>query len=336
MKAPLLLLALLCSPLTWAERWPESAAASLATQPITKAANLEQVILLAGQEWQGSSQIWLLDLQDGTRGVFRSEDEPWGSQAEIAGYRFSRWLQLELVPPTIARIIQKSEWPQDWPFPQNSRQGSLQLYQQTGPPAPVAPDDQADMEVLSYIMGRYDNHSGNLIFDRQGQPCLVDFENSLEIQKTRYGEISYVRRGQARPDLPSRKGDFPYEQPQKLVHPSLAEIQAQFSPWWVYWTQGMQSLHQQIQRLPDHTVNYVLWENRLWVQARANSRHPAYTNSYHDPTMRRLEELDAEQLRAVLPDPYGPEHISGMLERRDSVVKAWKRTSASVPGTRRP
>ena len=292
--------------------------------PFVKAANLEQVIRSQGKSWEGSSQIWLLDLQNGTRAVFRSEDEPWGSQAEVAGYRFSHWLGLQLVPTTIPRTIAKKEWPGSWPFAGDSRQGSLQAYLPSGKAAPVDPDTQADIEVISYIMGRYDNHSGNLIFDQQSRPHMVDFENTLEIQKTRYGQISYVRRGKPRPDLPSRDGEFPYDRPDQLVDPSLADIQAKFSPWWVYWTEGMESLYRQTRHSADHTVNYAIWDHRLWVQARAGSRHPAFTEHYHPSTMRRLQQLDAQQLAALLPSPYGPEHVATMLERTRAVLQAWQ------------
>jgi len=317
--------------LLWLGLYLSSGADPLSSQPIMKAANLEQVVRAQGKSWEGSSQIWLLDLKDGTRAVFRSEDEPWGSQAEVAGYRFSHWLGLQLVPPTFPRVIQKKEWPGKWPFAANSRQGSLQLYLPIGKPAPVNPDTRADIEVVSYIMGRYDNHAGNLIFDQQGQPHMVDFENTLEIQKTKYGQISYVRRGQKRPDLPSSGGDFPYDQPAQLVEPSLTQIRAQFSPWWVYWPQGMESLHRQTQHLPDRTVNYAVWDHRLWVQARAVSRHPAYTEHYHQTTMERLQQLNAQQLATLLPAPYGPEHVASMLERSRAVLQAWHKDRGMVP-----
>lgn len=214
MKIPWLLL-LLCTQLAWAQP------SGLETQPLRAARSLEQVIREQGKPWEGSSEIWLLDLGDGSQAVFRSEEEPWGSQAEVAGYRLSEWLQLGLVPPTVPRTLHKSEWPDaHWPFSGDSRSGSLQLYRKTGPATPLDQLTRADIEVLSYLMGRYDNHSGNLIFDQQGHPQMVDFENTLEIQKTKYGQISYVRRGKPRPDLPSRSGPFPFDKPDTMSIPA--------------------------------------------------------------------------------------------------------------------
>lgn len=268
----------------------------------------------------------MLELRDGTRTVFRSEDEPWGSQAEIAGYRFTRWLGLELVPPTAFRILHQGEWPADppWPFPQAIRTGSMQLYLTTRPIAPeMSREVRADIEVVSFVMGRYDNHSGNLLADEQGQPCMVDFENSLEIQQARYGEIPYARRGRRRPDLPGLKGAFPFDQPATLVNPSKEEIRQQFSPWWVYWVEGMDHLWELTQHLDDKTVRYAVWDSQLWVQARARSRRASYTEVYNDKTMRRLAQLDASTLQQLLPVPYTQEHVRGMLERAGQVLKHW-------------
>lgn len=316
------LLIFVWTQLAWAQP------SGLEAQPLRAARNLEQVIRAEGKSWEGSSEIWLLDLADGSRGVFRSEDEPWGSQAEVAGYRLSEWLHLKLVPLTVPRVIHRSEWPDaNWPFSGDSRAGSLQRYLETGPTVSIDKLTRADIEVLSYIMGRYDNHSGNLVFDKQGKPWLVDFENTLEIQKTQYGQISYVRRGKPRPDLPSRSGPFPFETPDTLVNPSLKQIQSKFSPWWVYWTQGMSSLHQQTQHLKDRTVRYAIWDHHLWVQVRAGSRHPAWTKVYRDSTMRRLEQLDANQLRELLPPLYGEDHIASMLERARTVTRDWNTRS---------
>lgn len=311
-----------------AERWPESLVGRLEAQPIRSAQSLEQVIKAQGRSWEGSSALWLLELRDGTKAVFRSEDEPWGSQAELAGYRFTRWLGLELVPPTAFRILHQSEWPSTtpWPFPQAIRTGSMQLYVSTlkDPPA-LSEETRADIEVVSFVMGRYDNHEGNLLADVQGLPCMVDFENSLEVQQARYGEIPYARRGGRRADLPglSALQPFPFDNPSTLLNPSLEEIQAKLGPWWTYWPEGMKTLWEHTQNLEDKTVRYAIWDSRLWVQARARSRHPSYTETYHEATMKRLAQLDASTLQQLLPVPYTQEHVRGMLERAAQVLRHW-------------
>ncbi|MBT9589090.1 hypothetical protein IV102_37500 [bacterium] len=327
------LLVLLLVPPAWSQRWPESVAHSLTAQPIQAARNLEQVLKDSGRPWEGSNSLWLLDLRDGTRAVFRSEDEPWGSQGEIAGYRLTRWLGLDLVPPTVFRILHQSEWPATtpWPFPQATRTGSVQIFLTVKPTTPellanLDPLVKADIEVVSFVMGRYDNHSGNLLVDEQGHPCLIDFENSLEIQQARYGDIPYARRGARRTDLPglSARQPFPFDHPEKLVDPSLEEIQKRLSPWWTYWPEGMAELHRHIRNLDDKTIRYAIWDHRLWVQARATSRHPAWTDRYRNSTMERLSQLDEGVLQLLLPVPYTHEHVRTMLGRAHQVLEAWR------------
>lgn len=322
----LLLFLLLSLPVS-AQRWPDSLCPRLQHQPLRAARSLQQVMVSQGQEWQGSSEPWLLDLDDGTRAVFRSEDEPWGSQAEIAGFRFTRWLGLELTPPTVPRLLRQSEWPPltPWPFPGPTRIGSMQLYVPLGKGPPrLDPDTRADIEVVSFVLGRYDNHEGNLLTDQAGQPCLVDFENSLEIEQVRYGQIPFVRRGGPRPGLPSLEGPFPFDHPSTLVTPTLDEVRDKLGPWWTYWPQGLDTLWEHTQNLEDRTIHYAIWEHRLWVQARARSRHPSFTEHYHPITMERLARLDATTLRPLLPEPYTAEHVQNILDRAHQVLAHWQ------------
>ncbi len=326
----LLLALLLWGPPAWAQRWPEAIARRLESQPILQARNLEQVKSSQGLPWEGSNSLWLLDLRDGTQAVFRSEDDPWGSQAEVAGFRLSRWLEMELVPPTVPRNLRREEWPTTtpWPFPQEVRTGSLQLYLKAQPAsAALEPLERADIEVLSFIMGRYDNHSGNLLTGQDGQPVVIDFENSLELQQVRYGQMPYARRGARRNDLPSLSAlqPFPFDHPQKLVNPSREDIRTCLSPWWTYWPEGMGTLYEHTQHLEDKTVHYVIWDHRLWVQVRARSRHPAWTDQYRDSTMEKLAQLDASTLQSLLPPPYSADHVRDILERAHQVLQAWRR-----------
>ena len=57
---------------------------SLQTEPLKRVVLLQDAL----DEWDGSNPYWLVTLEDGTRAVFRSEDEPWGSEAEVAAYVF--------------------------------------------------------------------------------------------------------------------------------------------------------------------------------------------------------------------------------------------------------
>ncbi len=307
--------------LVWAQRWPQGAEQSLSSGRILEARSLEQVILRKGLEWQGSSSIWLLRLENGVQGVFRSEDEPWGSQAEIFAYHFDQWLGSELVPPTAARTIAPEEWPGAWPFPPGPRVGSLQWYVESHTPSEaewleLAAEDRANAEILSFVLGRYDNHLGNVLVGGDGRLCLIDFENCLELEQARYGLFPFIRRGRRRPDLPSLPASsaFPFERPSRLDHPTLEEIQRQFGPWWTSWPEGMR----QLARRPE--VRYAIWDQCLWVEARAGSRHPAFSQDLPEATLQQLAALDEAQLRKILLPPFSQAHLQGLLERARQVL----------------
>lgn len=317
----ILLLWICLLQLVWAQRWPRTAEQSLSSGRILEARSLEQVVLRQGQEWQGSSSIWLLQLENGVQGVFRSEDEPWGSQAEVFAYRFDQWLGSELVPPSAVRTIAPGEWPGAWPFPPGPRVGSLQWYVESHTPSQaewleLAGEDRANAEILSFVLGRYDNHLGNVLVGADGRLSLVDFENCLELEQARYGLFPFIRRGRRRPDLPSLEAGsaFPFEQPARLEHPALEEIQRQFGPWWTIWPEGMR----QLARRPE--VRYAVWDHCLWVEARAGSRHPAFTEAPPVASLQRLAALDVAQLQKMLLPPFSQAHIEGFLERARQVL----------------
>lgn len=310
----------------------EATEEQLASAKVTRVRSLKAFLTQdRGQQWEGSSEPLLLDLESGLRGVFRSEDEPWASVAEVAGYRFARLMGSRLVPPTVPRVLRPVRG-QPWPFEGKREQpGSLQLYVDGKPtgdtlPADLSPKDASDIDVLSFVMGRYDNHGGNLLRDASGAPVLIDFENSLEPQQWRFGEFSFARRGGEHPAPPPQGGPadrpFPFDDPLKLVNPTLARIQKTFGPWWgQIWPEGMQGLHQLVQHHPRKTVHYALWADRLWVQCWARSRHPPFARVFSRATLARLEKLDAATLRSkVLSEEYRPVITGLILERRDQVL----------------
>ena len=103
-----------------------------------------------------------------------------------------------------------------------------------------------------------------------------------------------------------------------------SQIQKTFGPWWNQsWPEGMKGLHQLIQHHPQKTVRYAIWNDRLWVQCWAGSRHPPAASVFSTATLDALAKLDADTLKAkVLTPEYRPVIVNLILERRDQVLKA--------------
>jgi len=316
----LLLLLLVCPALaerTWRTGWTTAELEDNLKH--SKVRSIHRLQDALGPSWDGSNEFHVLELECGIKAVFRSEDEPWGSMAELAGYRMDGFLGTELVPPTVQRTLTDQEVP-GWPWSGPTRSGSAQLWVETGPDNDAA--SLAEVEVLSFIMGRYDNHDGNLFYDRAGRPVAVDFESAMDIQQVRYGDFPFVRRGVSHKDPQGvpRTAPFPFDHPLVLKNPTLAQIQARFGPWWKVWREGMTGLHRMLANIPGRTIPYAIWDNRLWIQVKVKSRHPAYTPTCQAETLARLRALDAAAVEGILVAPMGPEHARGILERTAQVL----------------
>lgn len=295
-----------------------------------------------GLRWQGSNELFLIELIDGTRAVFRTEDQPWGSTAEVSGYRSARYLGSRLVPPTARRKLRRGPGAgiTGWAWKEPARTGSIQLFI---PDAKGEPDgmsklsekDRADVEVLSFVFGRYDNHAGNLLLDKAGAPVLIDFEGSMNLQKVRYGEVPFVVHGGRYqvPDGVPKSQPFPFDNPRVLVKPTLEEVQKTFGPWWGQtWPAGMVMCHKMSAETPGRRVPYVIWDDRLWVQMDMPRRHPAHTTVYSRRTLDRLKLLSEYTLRTKMLTPqYHPEHIEGFLERRTQLLEAARQSGRIIP-----
>lgn len=287
-----------------------------------------------GVPFDGTSPYLVVELAGGQLALFRSEpdDEPWGSQAEVAGYRLSQRLGLTgLVPRTVVRRLERADFPDgDWPYAEQSRLGSLQSFLPARPATQEEVDAmpaerRAALEILSFVMGRYDNHLGNTLVDADGAVFIVDFENALEHQQARFGEYSFVRKGRERNDLPSvsKEKPFPFDQATALASPSLAQLEAVLAPYWAPWSGSFEPLHQLVIHSNDSSLHSVVWDHRVWLQIKVRSRHPAYTDVYPPELLKHLRTLTLEELeRDILLPPFTSQHAEAILQRRDQVLAA--------------
>ncbi len=307
-----------------AQRWSDDSLERLQMSPVKDWVFLNEAL----EDWEGSNPYLLVTLENGDRAVFRSEDDPWGSMAEVSGYEIDTYLGTELVPPTVKRTMRKSQWPGKWPWRESTRLGSLQLFVEGAEPTSLrslSKEDRANCEILGFLTGRYDNHSGNLLKDQQGRAVMIDFEGSLDIQKVRYGEFPFIRRGGSHhtPEVVSGEEPFPFDSPKLLVNPDLTRIQETFNPWWgQIWPQGMKQLARLVEHLPNREVPYILWDDALWIGIQVRSRHAYHTDYYPLKTMQKIQEIDEKKVQDFLPSPYRAPHRREFMNRRNQLLEA--------------
>lgn len=327
--AALLLLAPLLAPPWYRTLDFASAERELTTSPVVRIRPLKAFLEEEFHfQWEGSNDLFLVDLANGMRAVFRTEDKPWGSTAEVSGYRFARYLGSRLVPPTVRRTLARG--PKGWAWSTDTRFGSVQLFIEASGHPDALPrltaKERSDVEVISFVFGRYDNHSGNLLLDPAGGPVMIDFEGSMNPQQVRYGEVPFVKHGgrfHAEDGVPGTK-PFPFDHPRVLVDPSLDTIKQTFGPWWNQtWPTGMDMLHRIAQQVPGRRIPYAIWDDQLWVQLDAPKRHAAHTDVYSRATIDRLEALTEDRLvHEILGPEYRVEHIRGIMDRRRQLLAA--------------
>jgi len=187
-------------------------------------------------------------------------------------------------------------------------------------------------------MRKKSRYEDNILRDGTGAPICIDFENGLEVQKVRYGDYVFVRRGgwhhdPAAPGVPDDQ-PFPFDRPRVLVSPSLDDIKRTFGPWWNgCWPQGMDLLHRLLRSIPGRRVPYFVWGDRLWVQVRTQARQPSFTRVYSRRTLDRLALVTRQVLQRDILDmpPWRSANVEDIMDRIGQVLAAAAEDGQVVP-----
>lgn len=153
---------------------------------------------------KGSTGVLKVTLDDGetrAHAVFRNVDETFNRRShgtrpdryarrdfhlfEVAAYRIDRLLGLERVPPTVRREI-------------DGREGSLQLWIQNAMTAAELREEGRTPYMLTYhqqqimrafdvIVGNWDRHLNNELYDQQGRLWFIDHTRSFLLDPTPTG-----------------------------------------------------------------------------------------------------------------------------------------------------
>jgi len=116
---------------------------------------------------EGDNDVFLLRLEDGTRGVFKPHRERHNDiLAEVSAYETSKLFKFDMVPPTVLRTYQGIE-------------GSFQHYIESARMAhfSTAGGSQNDLikqEVLDYLISNSDRYSGNYLIGARGSIYSID------------------------------------------------------------------------------------------------------------------------------------------------------------------
>jgi hypothetical protein len=313
----LLLLPQLCSSLDFGQ-------IKLENEMIVSRTPMAEVLQKKGHIAHFTSVVDLVELESGTKAVLKPVKPlfPYAAIAEVAAYRASLFLNLNLVPPTVLYV-------------KEGIVGSLQTYIEPSFDlmingkyeeivSRVSPEDLANIQLFYFVFGQWDPGVSNFIAVEEGDRVhlvLIDNAAMSFRQKVRYGDHPFVL---CFPNLVlSQKpdeGPFPFDHPTSLP----PEIEAWRTELGNYLTE------EEIEKLCHlkwKPVVYAIWGGGFWRQY--GFWQPAYTEFYPSETMKKLQSLTLDHLKEFFHNDWGyefsPQYYDDILERRDQVVKAWQK-----------
>lgn len=268
---------------------------------------------------QPTHAIKVITLESGLKALFKTGEY---HHAEVAGYRLSKLLGVDLVPPTVYRVIE-------------GVRGSLQLYLNARDRASLPHSSQllekmgkkviSDMKLFYYVAGQWDTHQGNQLIEKQGDSYrlwLIDNSGILHRSYSTYGGVTFIEKGY-NAQMPSAQGtEFPFKKA-ITIEGNFIQALKLFSPY-IHSKKHIESLSKH------EELTYVIWNNTLWLQYNTNgpTRVARHTNHYYSSTIQALKGLTRESLAQVwaellLSEPeFTQELIDLTLRRRDEVIRA--------------
>lgn len=274
-----------------------------------------------GKSVDFENNVQLVELAGNIKAVFKpcEEDDLRDAYAEVAAYKASRFLNIDLVPPTFMRTI-------------DGLTGSLQLYIETdldaldpevyrSALAQADKDSVANLKIFCFVFGQWDTGAHNLLITHnENSLTLVAIDNSgiANRQYVRYGENPFVRMCyDERFDTHDWNSTFPFD---KACTSSKNDEQA------LYELFGHIIPTSRCRKLARRNFKYIIFRNSLWIQFHAGKQAFSYTSYYPIETIAKLKNLTYDILKNSIFDHVTDssfltdEYLMAILERRDQLI----------------
>lgn len=273
---------------------------------ITKLVNIAQYL---DKETTFKHEVYLAYLDNGLIGVFKPEQKLFNSYGEIAAYKASRYLNLDLIPPTILKNYK-------------NQTGSFQFFIKNAKRANMANLSQkqiSDMNIFYFVFGQTDTNMNNQLMvtnsHNPNKKFLVLIDNSFI---TKSQNIIYGMKGFSCLNGAVENKNCPFHKAITIIKPKEKVLKNLLKPYL-----PMRLIESIIKRTKKQ-ITYIVDNNIVWMQkGRIN-----YTNNYYKSTLDKLRQLSKASLRniwreALLSDKkYFNILINLILERKDQVLRA--------------
>lgn len=211
---------------------------------IISVTDLKSALKESGKEPSGTTVgMALIVFADGTRAIWKPGLK---NRTEVAAYRAARAVGSRLIPPTVERTVNASDFepsvPSEIIMAMNGQLGSLQYFVSTPydllkiggterakiwEKVPIA--QKAQRDIFNFVFGNWDLHWGNILIDETLSIVQIDNGEIRARQKVRYGELPFIRRlgfsAEAKKKLIGvNEGGFPFDSAIKLNNPSILQV----------------------------------------------------------------------------------------------------------------
>ncbi len=278
-----------------------------------------------------TTELYLIEYENGMKAVFKPEKYLWSSLGEIASYNISKWFGMDLVPTTVLREI-------------GGKIGSVQLY--------IENDYMSDevgwggrrdiynnldhetknlLAIFHYFSGNWDRHYENIIVDFEGRVWAIDNEIAMSELYWKPDDFPFVQKGRVIEEekLAEKRSSFPFDSSVTLKPEGTNEenIEVNF--------RDLLSSHLgrylSAERIEDRIqwsknknwspIEYVIWNGTSWLKRTQKSMGPP--NIVHLPRAiaKKIEALNYDKLREILPARFTDEQIEQILFRRHSLLE---------------
>lgn len=295
---------------------------SLRNSKITHMIPMEEYLHENQYEDDFGGEVYLAILDNGIKASFKvvPADDLGDAIAEVAAYRASRFLNLDLVPPTVIRKV-------------DNNYGSLQFFvkpsvdalskdQYDKAFAHANPVNVANLHLFYFIFGQWDAGPHNIIVQYNGDiPRLIAIDNAgiRYMQYAKYGDFPFVRVIHDN-NLNTKDFNTPFPFDNTLTESSAEKFREKFKHTLPH------SFLDDLARC-EQPIRYVIWRNSVWAQFYKGNKKfkPSYTQYYPEETIESLRKLDIDTLKYIFSyatntDFLTDEYLKSILERRDQIL----------------
>lgn len=307
----------------------EATLQNLTRKPVLSVVPMKEWLRRKGYNAEFDGEVYFVKLKDDLNAVFKvqPEQDMGDAFAEVAAYKASKFLGFPEIPPTIIRKV-------------NGKMGSLQLYVEpfVDPTRPnvykdvmrsAHKEDVSNLKLFYFVFGQWDTGAHNIVFTKdQGRVKWVAIDNSgiRNHQFVQYGDLPFVRVFYSDAlnthdwHLP-----FPWKKVKIIRDPSIENLIKVFG-----------------NTIPNHIlknlskygtpIHYVIYRNSLWRQYHKEDPNfdISHTNDYPEKSILALKKLNRGVLEKIFSHAKGADfltnaYLQAILERRDQVIKAYKK-----------